>query len=265
MSCAPVQIHFAQHALIDGVFTFWAVMCLWLLWENLRHPDDGRWLAGYGVCLAFMVLTKENSAFVFIGLAGLIAVNRWAGFGKVTLKLLLVSIVGPLTAVAVLVTLAGGIGSFVEIYRLLVGKAETLQYAVLTGDGPWYRYLVDILLVSPVILIFGIGGVFTQVRKHRAYVFLVAFVGFTYLVMCNVRYGMNLRYASIWDLPLRVMAAAQVGALSSRFGPRQALAMTLAIVAISAYELRQYWIFFMNYPLYELVTEGLLRAVKILK
>jgi len=30
---------------------------------------------------------------------------------------------------------------------------------------------------------------------------LVAFVGFSYLIMCNIRYGMNLRYASIWDLP----------------------------------------------------------------
>jgi hypothetical protein len=265
MSCAPIQIHFAQHALIDGVFTFWAVMCLWLLWENLRHPDDGRWLAAFGVCLALMVLTKENSAFVFIGLAGLVAVNRWAGFGKVTPRLLLVGIVGPLTGVSVLVALAGGIGPFVEIYHLLVSKAETLQYAIMTGDGPWYRYLVDILLVSPVVLILAIGGVFTQVRTNRVYVYLVAFVGFTYLIMCNVRYGMNLRYASIWDLPLRVMAAAQVTALSSRFGARQALALTLGIVAISAYELRQYWTFFMNFPLYELVTEGLVRAVKILK
>ena len=265
MSCAPVQIHFAQHALIDGVFTFWAVMCLWMLWENLQHPNDGRWLAGYGLCLAFMVMTKENSAFVYIGLAGLIAVNRWAGFGKVTPKLLVVSVAGPLAALTVLVTLAGGMGPFVEIYRLLVSKAETLQYAVLTGDGPWYRYLVDILLVSPLILILAIGGVFTQLRNHRASVFLVAFVGFTYLVMCNVRYGMNLRYASIWDMPLRVMAAAQVTALSVRFGARQMLGLTLAIVALSAYELRQYWVFFMNFPLYELVSEGLLRAVKILK
>jgi len=195
----------------------------------------------------------------------LIAVNRWADFGKVTPRLLLVSVVGPLTGVVILVTLAGGIGTFVEIYRLLVSKAETLQYAVATGDGPWYRYLVDILLVSPVVLVLAIGGVFTQVRTNRAYVFLVAFVGFTYLIMCNVRYGMNLRYASIWDMPLRVMAAAQVGALSTRFGARRMLAFSLAIVVISAYELRQYWIFFMNFPLYELVTEGLVRAVKILK
>lgn len=33
MSCAPTQIHMAQHALIDGFFAFWATLCLWLLWK----------------------------------------------------------------------------------------------------------------------------------------------------------------------------------------------------------------------------------------
>ena len=35
MAFAPTQVHMSQHALIDGVFAFWAVTCLWLLWENL--------------------------------------------------------------------------------------------------------------------------------------------------------------------------------------------------------------------------------------
>ncbi len=38
MAFAPTQIHMSQHALIDGFFTFWALLTLWLLWENLRAP-----------------------------------------------------------------------------------------------------------------------------------------------------------------------------------------------------------------------------------
>lgn len=265
LSFSPIAIHLGQHAMIDGFFTFWATMCLWLLWENLRHPNDARWLAGYALCLALMVMTKENSFFVYLALGGLIVANRWADFGKVTPNLLLVSIAGPLLGVAVLVALAGGAGEFAEIYRLLVSKAGNLTYAIKTGDGPWYRYLVDIMLVSPIVLILAIGGVFTQVRGSRGFVYLVAFVGFSYLIMCNVRYGMNLRYASIWDLPLRALAAAQITALTARFGPRQALANAIVIAALCAYEFRQYVIFFTDFGLYELVTEGLLRAVNILK
>ena len=38
--------------------------------------------------------------------------------------------------------------------------------------------------------------------------------------MANVKYGMNLRYASIWDLPLRALAAAQLGLLAARVAER---------------------------------------------
>ncbi|MEI9897694.1 MAG: hypothetical protein WDN28_28510 [Chthoniobacter sp.] len=33
LAFSPLQIHLAQHALIDGIFTFWAVLNLWLLWK----------------------------------------------------------------------------------------------------------------------------------------------------------------------------------------------------------------------------------------
>ncbi|HEY3897543.1 MAG TPA: phospholipid carrier-dependent glycosyltransferase [Chthoniobacter sp.] len=262
---SPLQIHLAQHALIDGVFTFWAIMNLWLLWENLRRPNDLRLLAAFAVTLALMVLTKENSFFVYLALGGLVVVNRWAKFGTVTPSLLIAGIAGPLVGVGTLILLAGGFAQFSEIYHLLVSKAETLTYAIKTGDGPWYRYIVDLLLISPLVLILAIGGIFTQVRKHPAYVYLVAFVGFSYAVMCNIRYGMNLRYASIWDLPLRALAAAQVAALAGRFGTWQPWVTGVAIAALCAYDLRQYHLFFVHGGLYELVTGGLLQILKILK
>jgi len=265
LAFSPLMIHLGQHALIDGVFTFWAVLSLWLLWENLQRPNQRGLLLAFAAALAIMVTTKENSFFVYLALVGLVAANRWAKFGHVSPKLLIAMLLGPAFGVAVLVSLSGGVTPFVEIYQLLVGKAQNQTYAIKTGDGPWYRYLVDLLLISPLVLILAIGGVFTQVRGNRAFVFLVAFVGFSYLIMCNVRYGMNLRYASIWDLPLRALAAAQVGAIATRFGARQALVASVAIAALCAYDLRQYQIYFVQTGLYELVTGGLMHAVKMLK
>lgn len=265
LAFSPLQIHLAQHALIDGVFTFWAVLSLWLLWENLQRPNDTGLLVAFALSLAGMVLTKENSFFVYLALCGLVAVNRWAKFGNVTPKLIGAGIAGPLLGLLTLILLAGGLQQFVEIYHLLVTKAQTLDYAIRTGDGPWYRYLVDLLLISPLVLVLAIGGLFSQVRGQRMYVYLVAFVGFSYAIMCNIRYGMNLRYASIWDLPLRALAAAQVSAIATRFGSWQTLATGLTIAALCAYDLRQYQIYFVDGGLYELVTGGLLQVVKILK
>lgn len=171
MAFAPLQIHMGQHALIDGFFAFWATLCLWTLWENLRHPDNPRWLVAHACSLVLMVLTKENAFFVYVAFWGLLAANRWTQFGTITPKLLLVMCGAPLLGVAILVTLSGGVESFIEIYQLLVAKAETLRYAIMTGDGPWYRYLVDLMVMSPIVLCLALTGLFTSVRQSRELLF----------------------------------------------------------------------------------------------
>lgn len=269
MSVAPAQIHLAQHAMIDGFFAFWAVLTIWLLWENLHRPDAPGWLAAYGASIAAMVLTKENAFFVFIALLGLLAASRWMRHGAVTRKLVFATFAGAALGFVMLVALAGGIKPFVETYRLLVVKAEQLPYAILTGDGPWYRYLVDYLLLSPVVLLLAVGALFGLRSDDSSRWYLVLFVVITYIIMANVKNGMNLRYTSMWDMPLRFLAATQLFILSghlSRFVRRspQFIAILL-FLALGTLELRQYSIFFVKNDLYELVTMELMRPINIVK
>jgi 4-amino-4-deoxy-L-arabinose transferase-like glycosyltransferase len=265
MAFAPTQIHMSQHALIDGFFAFWALLCLWLLWENLHAPRDWRWLVAYAVALALLVITKENSFFVWLALVVLVLANRWLKFGAVTRELLLVTIAGPLFGVVILVFLAGGLDNLINTYRLLVSKAPQSPYAILTGDGPWYRYLVDLLLVSPVILILALGSIFQLDRTKKPELFMSIFIAASYLVMCNVKYGMNLRYANIWDMPLRFLAFSSLVDLVAPLRRYRNIVLGAAVAVICALELRQYIVLFVKFPLYELVSEGLLRALRILK
>jgi 4-amino-4-deoxy-L-arabinose transferase-like glycosyltransferase len=264
MSCAPTQIHMAQHALIDGFFAFWATLCLFLLWENLRRPNDPLCLSLFGLSLAMMVLTKENAFFAYIGLVALAGANRWLRFGTVTRTLLLVMVAGPLLGVVTLIFLCGGAETFISTYRLVVSKASVLPYAIATGDGPWYRYLVDLLLASPLIFLLAWGAIFRLKFADKASLYLLGFVVTTYVIMCNIRYGMNLRYTNMWDLPLRYLAIGCLAEVTRDFRRREVL-MVLAILMLCAIDLRQYYIFFVQHDLYELVTAGLLRALQILK
>lgn len=265
LSCAPGQIHMAQHALIDGFFAFWATLCLWFLWENLRQPNDWRWLTAYTCALAAMVLTKENAAFAFIGLLALLATNRWLKFGTIKPRLLLLTVAGPLLGLLGLVSLTGGAQTFIEIYRLLVSKASVLPYAVATGDGPWYRYLLDLLLFSPIIFLLAWGALFRLRWNDVQSFYLIVFITATYVLMCNVQYGMNLRYTNMWDMPLRYLALVCIISLTQQFSQRREMVIALSVVLLCAFDLRQYYIFFVQHDLYELVTGGLLRAVRILK
>ena len=167
MACAPTQIHMSQHALIDGFFAFWATLSLWFLWENLRQPNNPRWLILYTLSLGLMVMTKENALFAYAGLLALILANRWLRFGTVTRPLLLLTLAGPLLGVVILIALCGSATTFINTYRLLVAKASVLPYAIATGDGPWYRYLLDLLLVSPLVFLARVGrNIQTQIREQ---------------------------------------------------------------------------------------------------
>ena len=265
MSVAPTQIHMSQHALVDGFFTFWATLVLWLFWENLEAPRDWRWLACYIVALALLVITKENSFFVWIALVVLLITNRWFQFGTITRELIIATVLGPLLGVVILIFLAGGIDIFLQSYQLSVGKNFQLRYAILTGDGPWYRYLVDLLLVSPIVLILAFGTLFRLNRAMKPELFMTIFIAASYLMMCNVKYGMNLRYANMWDLPLRFLAFSEIMWLATFAKKFQTLIIASAVVLLAAVEFHQYIVLAVRYPLYELITHDLLEALSILK
>jgi hypothetical protein len=76
---------------------------------------------------------------------------------------------------------------------------------------------------------------------------------------------MNLRYANMWDMPLRVLALSQLIVVFGFARAWRQHLIVLAVAAICAVELHQYLVLCIRYPLYELVTEGLLRALHILK
>ena len=132
--------------------------------------------------------------------------------------------------------------------------------------APWNYPLL--LTVSPLVLLLGVAMIFQlQARREdRPLWFGVVFVAASYLLMANVKYGMNLRYATMWDLPLRALATAQVGLLAARFGPeRRTLALAAMVAGLCAFDLYQYYRLAVAYPLYELAPADLLHALRILK
>jgi hypothetical protein len=259
---SPLGIQMGQHALIDGFFAFWAMLSLALQWECMRNPGNRGLLVAYGAVLAAMVLTKENAFFAYMGLASLVLANRWIQGGKVTRGLLIAAVAGPLAAVAFLMMLAGGLMPLVEMYRVFVAKANTLTFAIETQDGPWHRYLVDYMAVSPVVLILGTAGFLRKGWSDSGSRTLTVYTVITYAAMCCVKYSMNLRFATLWELPLRTAAALQILWMGTALGPRARVA---AVLLLCAHELWQYEILFVRGGLYELITGGLLRVQNILK
>ena len=266
VACAPTQIHLGQHALIDGVFGFWALLVLWLLWENLQRPNTLALELIFGAALAITVMTKENAFFVFIAILGLFGANHWLHFGWVTRRLVLTTFTGALLGLIIVVVAAGGVEQFALVFELLKQKVPVLAYTIKTGGGPWHRYLVDLLLVSPAILILALANLLAAKRhRSRADRYLGTFSCLSYLALTAFPDGMNLRYIVMLDMPLRFLATTQLFALSRAWGHYRHVLLALAVIALCAYDLRQHDVLFVKGNLYELVTEGLIRAQGIIK
>ena len=73
-----------------------------------------------------------------------------------------------------------------------------------------------------------------------------------------MKYGISLRYAAYWDLPLCWLACSQAIALRRRFAQvRPALVLGGCILLLSAVGLNQYVRFFVVGGVYDPVTAGL--------
>jgi hypothetical protein len=269
VACDPLLIHLSQHAMIDGFFAFWALLCVWTTWENLRQPNHRWWLLAHAAAIAGMVLTKENAFFVYCALGVAVVANRWLRFGTVTPKFIGASVGGGALGVALLVAIFGGVGNLMGVYKTFTTQAQTLEYVKLVGDGPWHRYLMDMLAVSPFVVCLALGALFVLSGKRKELGFLFVFVAASYLVMCNLPYGINLRFASIWDFPLRLAAVLMIFELVRRIPKYSALAGAVLVLVVGACEFRQYTILATSTDpklvLYEMDTKSLLRPQMMIK
>ena len=266
VATAPLQIQLAQHTFIDAYFSFWAIATFWLMWENLQNPRHWGWLSAYTFCLIVLVLTKESAAFVVAAIIGIFVLNSVLRIGTVTPHLFAATFIGPALAMLFLAAMMGGIGECVRFYEMFVAKQRTNVYSIRAQDGPWYRYLVDFVLMSPVIVALAFGRMFNLRKTERPELMMTAFLGLSFLFMANVTYGMSLRYAAYWDIPLAWLACSQILRITGQFPKvRPAIISGVLFLIVAACNLQQYNRFFVRGAIYDPITAQLVKAANLLK
>ena len=266
MSTAPLHVYLAQRSLIDGYFAFWAVIVLWLLWRNLRIKRHWGWLSAYGISLTILVLTKESAAFVFLALLGVLAMGRLLRLGEVGLELVATTLLAPALAVGILCLLMGGPHEFISFFQLFAARNEVSDYSIATQDGPWFRYLIDFILISPLVAVLAIGAIFQLRVTDRLNMVMALFLGFSFVVMAWVEYGMSLRYAAYWDVPLRWLALTQILLFAQRLRKlNPAMVAVSVLLLVCASDLWQYNVYFVKAKLYDPITTNLVYAAGLTK
>ena len=190
-----------------------------------------------------MVLTKENAAFVMLALCGLVVANVFLKFGENSREIWIATIAAPILGASLLFALAGSFSAVLETYRLNAERSVVSPYVILTGDGPWHRYLVELVTLSPLLFLLFCGGLARLGAAGETGQFLLIFFILTYVPMTMV--CMNLRYTTIWTLPIAWFAAHAVWEICRGLPQRaETLARAGAVALVTASQLICFWTIF---------------------
>jgi 4-amino-4-deoxy-L-arabinose transferase-like glycosyltransferase len=224
-------------ALTDEFISLCQVATIWLFFELVRAPR--KWLVWslFVVVFAFTILTKEISVLLGIPFTVFALIERFYAERDVPAGRIAAALALPVAiTIVVWIAAAGGFETLARTIEIVIGSPATNQYAIQMGSGPWYRYVVDELLVSPWPTLLGLAGVALTVWRWRendydaARVHLVLIYVFQIAVLSF--FTKNLRYIAVLEAPLRVLAVLAIWDLCASRRAAIARALPCAIVAL---------------------------------
>ncbi len=209
---APLHLLLARRAIVDTMVSAAVMSCCWLVgWALGVGEQQSRlrrwWVVAAGFTTAF--LFKESTLVLAPVALALIAWKSWRGRRFVGWwPAACVSVIPACAAGAVVVAAAGGAGVLREVL-LVARQAGASDFAAVFLKGPWFRYPVDLLLVSPwpALVFAGWLGVAVsgQVRDERALFWALVPVLF---IACALLYSLrDVRYIMPVEMPMRLGAA----------------------------------------------------------
>ena len=125
--------------------------------------------------------------------------------------LVLPLVAAPLIYLLIEIGICGGIGNFVDTYRIYASLQQKLDYTVHYEKGPWFRYLLDFLAIAPVVFIAAIIGFFARSEESIRHGRNLALIYFASGVLLFGQMPIvNVRLVLFVDMFLRLGAAVAI-------------------------------------------------------
>src|SRR5574342_1018481 len=127
--------------------------------DLLREPRSRGALARFAAAFGAGLLIKETTLLCAIPCAAICAYERSAGRRELPLLAWGGALAAPLAVCGALWWLAAGdAATLAGVVRVILVSPAGNAYAQAYGGGPWYRYAIDLLLLSPWPTLLGIAA-----------------------------------------------------------------------------------------------------------
>lgn len=216
MACSPLLLRLAPQPLTDTPALLGSALALLTFLELLARPRRSALIA-FVASFTFALSVKELSGLLVAPFLALWTLQRLGGRTQLRVPDLCVALVAPCVLCLGLWMLAAWDTSAALRY-LWTGLHSTgaNEYMRTESIGPWYRYLVELLLLSPLPTLLAAGAVgWTLLApreeksdRQRALVALIVFAAVLLVVAGPL--PKNIRFFAILELPLRALEVAAV-------------------------------------------------------
>jgi 4-amino-4-deoxy-L-arabinose transferase-like glycosyltransferase len=262
LSVSPLHLAMARRALSDSLIATLMLVCVGLTVRGLAERRGPRWWTGIAAACTVTFLARELNLFLVPVLLALILLHTlrrrtWPSLWSLSA----VSIVPLAFAVAIAALAAGGVTTAWQALRATVAQEALNEYIVRFGGGPWFRYVLDYLLVSPWTTLAYVAwlGWLAAARDADDEAWAWALVPIL-VVAVLAPFSKSLRYVVALEAPMRLGAVLLLQrALGDRNGARLATAgMAAALLAVAWIDLHAFRGLFVDAQTYDPATFNLL-------
>lgn len=263
LAFSPLNMALSRRALSDSMATFFLGLSIWLFLDILIK--DKRLSKKIFFLLAFSasVLTKETCIFLMVPFFIFIIIYKTMFKGKFQRSDFLYIFIYPIfLLLATYYFASGSLSKIIEVARLVSTAVKGNQYAVLFGSGPWHRYLIDYMLLSPWVVILSVGFIFYYFTSKefdaRIVYFLVLLIALFWVFNFFTK---NIRYVMVLDMPIRLLSVLMLNKITEKIFPRHTFIIVISLVIlISIYDYLNFHNLFLRDGIYDPVTFLLLKS-----
>ena len=226
--------------------------------------EPRRWLPWALGALAFVSVTwKETGLFSVIGA---MAIVWWDArrTGRWQRGPLIAMFVGCAVALAVTIPLAGGPVQFALLVKDYVhGNLHTGNKGLVSG--PYYRYLVDLMIVAPAMMVTSLVAIPVLLRSEpeRDGTSQILYVAIPVMVL-NSLLSKSIRYVMPVDVCLRVLCAAAVWFVWRMEGGKRRLWAVALLAVLVGHDMVLHHLLWGDDQVYDPVTWMIARALQMI-
>ena len=253
LAFSPLAMAMGRRALSDSAGNLFLACSVWLFLRASEQEKNSKYIL-FILAYSIAMLIRESSVLFlpfFIG---------WNIFFRKKTAVLFI----PAVLVAIVYVLLGATPYFFDTVKTIILSPRSNPYAIVFCSGPWFRYIVDYLLMSPATLIlamFFAGNYILKPGKDRVILYFFVFFIFTYIAF-NF-FAKNVRYVLILDIPIRLAALLMLEKIAGRFLPKYKTSALIVFVAfVIFFDCLSFSRLFSRHSIYDPASVFLLKATK---